>query len=34
MIRIVRNEPVRSAIIPLRLVFWGGLLCVLDINFS
>lgn len=34
MIRIVRNESVRSTIVPLRLVFWGGLLCVLDIHFS
>lgn len=34
MIRTVRNESIRSAIVPLRLVFWGGLLCVLDIHFS
>ena len=34
MIRTVRTESIRSAIVPLRLVFWGGLLCVLDIQFS
>ncbi|MCO6045877.1 hypothetical protein NG895_18410 [Aeoliella sp. ICT_H6.2] len=26
--------PISQAILPLRLVFWGGLLCVLDFTFS
>ena len=28
------ERDVRSAITPLRMVFWGGLLCVLDFNLS
>jgi len=26
--------PVKQAIAPLRLIFWGGLLCIFDITFS
>jgi len=27
-------EDIRNAITPLRLVFWGGLICILDFNIS
>jgi hypothetical protein len=30
----VSPNEIRGAIVPLRLVFWGGLLCVLDFSFS
>jgi hypothetical protein len=30
----VRTPDIAAAIRPLRLIFWGGLLCVFDFNFS
>lgn len=30
----MKLEDIKSAILPLRFIFWGGLLCVLDFSFS
>jgi hypothetical protein len=30
----MNEQSVRQAITPLRMIFWGGLLCIFDITFS
>ena len=31
---MITRDDVRAAVTPLRLVFWGGMLCVFDLTFS
>jgi hypothetical protein len=33
-VRTMNAHSIKQAISPLRMIFWGGLLCIFDINFS